>query len=31
MLREFRKLLYRLDRKDYQDTLSTISKGVNDL
>ncbi|KAK0614515.1 hypothetical protein B0T14DRAFT_436388 [Immersiella caudata] len=31
MPREFRKFLYRLDRKDYQDALSTISKGVNDL
>ncbi|KAK4236282.1 hypothetical protein C8A03DRAFT_45689 [Achaetomium macrosporum] len=31
MPREFRKFLYRLDRKDYQEALSTISKGVNDL
>ncbi|KAK4442029.1 hypothetical protein QBC34DRAFT_419358 [Podospora aff. communis PSN243] len=31
MPREFRRFLYRLDRKDYQDALSTISKGVNDL
>lgn len=31
MPREFRKVLYRLDRKDYQDALTTISKGVNDL
>ncbi|KAK0638560.1 hypothetical protein B0T16DRAFT_226906 [Cercophora newfieldiana] len=31
MPREFRKFLYRLDRKDYQDALGTISKGVNDL
>lgn len=31
MSREFRKFLYRLDRKDYQEALGTISKSVNDL
>jgi hypothetical protein len=31
MPREFRKFLYRLNRKDCEDALSTISKGVNDL
>ncbi|KAK3309627.1 uncharacterized protein B0T15DRAFT_8968 [Chaetomium strumarium] len=31
MPREFRKFLYRLDRKDYQEALTVISKGVNDL
>lgn len=31
MTREFRKFLYRMDRKDYQDTLSTISRGVSSL
>ncbi|KAK5653256.1 hypothetical protein OQA88_9155 [Cercophora sp. LCS_1] len=31
MPREFRKFLYRLDRKDHQDALGTISKCVNDL
>ncbi len=31
MPREFRKFLYHLNRKDYQDALGTISKGVNDL
>jgi len=31
MPREFRKFLYRLNRKDYEGALSTISKGANDL
>ncbi|KAL6353697.1 hypothetical protein LRP88_13010 [Fusarium phalaenopsidis] len=29
--RGFKKLLYRLNRKDYQDALTTISKGISDL
>ncbi|KAF4462043.1 hypothetical protein FALBO_11146 [Fusarium albosuccineum] len=29
--REFKKLLYRMNRKDYQDSLDTISRGVTDL
>ncbi len=31
MTREFKKFLYRLNRKDYQDALATISKGISDL
>lgn len=31
MTREFKKFLYRLNRKDYYETLSTISKGISDL
>lgn len=31
MTREFKKFLFRLNRKDYQDALSTISKAVGDL
>jgi len=31
MPREFRKFLYRLDRKDYRDALDIVSKAVNDL
>jgi len=31
MPREFKKLLHRLNRKDYQDALHTISKGISDL
>ena len=31
MPREFKKLLHRLNRKDYQDALHTISKGIGDL
>jgi hypothetical protein len=31
MPREFKRFLYCLDRKDYQEALSTIAKGVNDL
>ncbi|KAM0414545.1 hypothetical protein ACHAPT_013613 [Fusarium lateritium] len=29
--RDFKKLLYRLNRKDYQDALETISKGITSL
>jgi hypothetical protein len=31
MTREFKKFLYRLNRKDYQEALATISKGISDL
>ncbi|KAH7152100.1 hypothetical protein B0J13DRAFT_594094 [Dactylonectria estremocensis] len=31
MTREFKKLLYRLNRKDYKDSLDTISKCISDL
>lgn len=31
MTREFKKFLYRLNRKDYQDALSTISRGISNL
>ncbi|VTT62858.1 unnamed protein product, partial [Fusarium fujikuroi] len=29
--RDFKKLLYRLNRKDYQEALETISKGITSL
>ncbi|EYB22228.1 hypothetical protein FG05_10509 [Fusarium graminearum] len=31
MTREFKKLLYRLNREDYKDDIATISKGISDL
>ncbi|AEO62479.1 uncharacterized protein THITE_2106691, partial [Thermothielavioides terrestris NRRL 8126] len=31
MTREFKKFLFRLNRKDYQEALATISKGISDL
>ncbi|KAH7007113.1 hypothetical protein EDB80DRAFT_613663, partial [Ilyonectria destructans] len=31
MTREFKKLLHRLNRKDYQDALDTISRGISNL
>ncbi|WXC58024.1 hypothetical protein SNK03_003922 [Fusarium graminearum] len=31
MTREFKKLLYRLNRDDYKDDIATISKGISDL
>ncbi|KIL85100.1 hypothetical protein FAVG1_11529 [Fusarium avenaceum] len=29
--RDFKKLLYRINREDYNDSLATISKGISDL